>query len=219
VDKKRISALAASSFRHRNGFVRLVLGHGDDCAPKLRLHVWTGSRGRCQIHSHSWNFASKVLRGVLQAKEFRVARATTGTHGVSVVPNKSSSLAGNQAYIEDSPVFVRTVGNRRYHPGEVYALQAGAYHTVQALEASSVTLVIQGRHLRSDSKVLFESGPVPTGTVNPLATQVYLQCLFEAQRLLRAGDGGLGDRFVASDPGGPAALGCQTTFDGPESVF
>jgi hypothetical protein len=57
---------------HPNGFskIRLATHHGKWV---LRLHVWHRPDSQAQIHSHRWNFASRILSGSLTTRTYRIS--------------------------------------------------------------------------------------------------------------------------------------------------
>jgi hypothetical protein len=61
--------VASMSYRHDNGFVKILLGDQPD-GSAWRLHVWEGMSGPSNIHSHRWDFTSRVLVGSLFVEEF-----------------------------------------------------------------------------------------------------------------------------------------------------
>src|SRR5580692_3858865 len=67
-DRSSLAELASCSYRHRNGFDKIVLGSAGSRGMKLVLHVWPLSDlpYHDHIHSHRWDFASVVLAGTLQ---------------------------------------------------------------------------------------------------------------------------------------------------------
>ncbi len=86
-DEQALQAVAARSYVHGNGFVKVVLL--DEHGHKLRLHIWfAGSACEENIHDHRWSFASHVLVGTLNSEiwvddaqgqalpEYRYAAAT-----------------------------------------------------------------------------------------------------------------------------------------------
>ena len=86
-DEQALQAVAARSYVHGNGFVKVVLL--DEHGHKLRLHIWfAGSACEENIHDHRWSFASHVLVGTLSSEvwaddaqgqvlpEYRYAAAT-----------------------------------------------------------------------------------------------------------------------------------------------
>ena len=86
-DEQALQAVAARSYVHGNGFVKVVLL--DEQGYKLRLHIWfAGSACEENIHDHRWSFASHVLVGTLNSEiwvddaqgqalpEYRYAAAT-----------------------------------------------------------------------------------------------------------------------------------------------
>ena len=66
-DEQALQAVAARSYVHGNGFVKVVLL--DEHGHKLRLHIWfAGSACEENIHDHRWSFASHVLVGTLKSE-------------------------------------------------------------------------------------------------------------------------------------------------------
>jgi len=183
-DSHELSALASNSFRHRNGFIRLVLALGDDCSSKLRVHLWSGQQRSSQIHNHSWHFASRIMHGALEAQEYELAAAGADAHQISVIPNKSAALAGRESRLEPSPVSPRATKLRRYYTGDLYNLAAGKFHAVHAIEAASVTLVLQGSHVFQESRVLVPLDAASTAAVLPLSISAYLHFLAVASSLV-----------------------------------
>lgn len=99
------SQVAARSYRHGNGFLKVVLL---DQGFKLRLHLWLpGVSCEENIHDHRWSIASTILTGELHseiwtdaanneqfdllADEFRYQAATDG-QPAGAVPLRSTPL-------------------------------------------------------------------------------------------------------------------------------
>src|SRR5947209_8668763 len=74
--KQSIELIASRSFKHTNGFFKIVL-HGSSLHEiKLRLHFWpTGSATHTDAdpHNHRWTFLSVPLFGALYEERYRVA--------------------------------------------------------------------------------------------------------------------------------------------------
>lgn len=98
--------VAARSYRHGNGFLKVVLL---DRGFKLRLHLWLpGASCEENIHDHRWSIASTILAGELhseiwadaandgqfdlQASEYRYQAAASG-QPAQAIPLHSSPLA------------------------------------------------------------------------------------------------------------------------------
>lgn len=138
--------VAWRSYRHPNGFAKLVL-HNAQPQFCVRMHVWgpgSGRRGETNPHSHRWDFASTVLVGAgLTITEY--AECATGGvlherfwYGRGADPGSSELLV-------DGIARLRTLGSRSIQPHGRYTTDTQAVHTVDPLGASLVaTLVVQG---------------------------------------------------------------------------
>src|SRR5438270_8647928 len=75
-DPSALSEVAARSYVHDNGFVKIVLASGNGTGGAVRLHVWTdGESGQNNIHNHCWPFTSLVLSGELEFEEYELAES------------------------------------------------------------------------------------------------------------------------------------------------
>lgn len=69
---QRMSEVAAHSYQHGNGFLKVVLINR---GYKLRLHIWfPGSSCEENLHDHRWSFASTILTGTLYSEIWRDAQ-------------------------------------------------------------------------------------------------------------------------------------------------
>lgn len=62
-DPELMQTILAGSYIHDNGFYKITLF--DDAVHKLRLHIWTNSKGDYMenIHNHRWDLHSRILIG------------------------------------------------------------------------------------------------------------------------------------------------------------
>jgi hypothetical protein len=62
---ERLADIASRSYRHANGFDKIVLSTDRSTGEKLRLHVWWPTDGAFEenIHNHRWDFATYILSG------------------------------------------------------------------------------------------------------------------------------------------------------------
>lgn len=154
-DDCAVAEVAARSYRHANGFYRLVLEAGDPFQPKVRLHVWK-PRARvasADIHDHPWDFSSIVLVGTLRHQIFRSCR-----DGLPLERFSCPTLASS----ESKPQIVRS-GTRRVRVVQDCALAAGSFyflsrtelHRIGPAEATlAATLVLQEAHQARRTTIL-----------------------------------------------------------------
>jgi hypothetical protein len=75
-----LSEVLKQSYRHHNGFHKIVLNKG--ALFKLRLHIFTSIPAidipMENIHNHRWNFASQVIMGKLKMEIFQ--KSSDGQH-------------------------------------------------------------------------------------------------------------------------------------------
>jgi hypothetical protein len=65
-DTTRMATLACESYKHDNGFLKLLIFRPNSDLWRLRLHVWPKTDGSGQnVHDHRFDFWSIVLRGSL----------------------------------------------------------------------------------------------------------------------------------------------------------
>lgn len=171
--------VAARSYRHGNGFLKVVLL---DAGFKLRLHLWLpGAACEENIHDHRWSIASTILAGELhseiwadaandeqfdlQAREYRYQAASRG------LPAQAAELQRST---------LRLIERNCRTAGSHYALPPATLHRICS----------HGRQLVA---TLMCSGPAIAGHTRLIAGREGLLPEVTARRLsiaeLRAGIG------------------------------
>jgi hypothetical protein len=174
-DEGLLSASAAASYRHANGFVKIVLASSPLWALRLHLHNRDGTFAAAEhIHDHRWPFASTILRGTLVEERFR-RQDKAGSGGA--LPSgdvnelkcdgRSSDFMQCIAFRcepEDShfkaepvmssaaePVVVSLFRSAtlRHEAGTTYHIDARELHAIVGKSEPSATLVLTGRPLFS----------------------------------------------------------------------
>lgn len=70
-DDTKLAEIGQRSFRHVNGFDKIVLCEDRDQGWKLRLHIWwPGATSIEGLHDHRWNFASHMITGMYYNWEY-----------------------------------------------------------------------------------------------------------------------------------------------------
>lgn len=156
-DEELLVNSAKRSYSHANGFEKLVLGWTEKGGPKLRLHIWPDNATRdstMHIHDHCWDFASIVLKGALVSHDFQAA-GDDGTWFHYRCPNNAVKA---DTELVSSGVRLKKVAIRHFNSGDAYEQNMRLLHwATPALPTQTITLVLQGPHLRDNSNVFTQS--------------------------------------------------------------
>lgn len=151
VSRERQRKLAAQSYKHANGFLKIQLGTYRSC--RLRLHLWAVERASVTtttVHNHRWNIASRILCGEVLNKKFRLDDLGRGAlyRSYLYTPSASSdrlSPVGEQSLSE--------VESSAFTSGDTYKLEWSDLHQTRAKEGA-VTLVATGQY-HSDNTMIY----------------------------------------------------------------
>jgi hypothetical protein len=129
------------AYRHPNGFTKIRLTTLDDYGWTIRLHVWAERASDYDIHSHCWNFASRILAGSLTEETYTLA-AGAGKYSVY---NCSPSVGGQYSLKFQHKCDVNLVSKDVYQQGASYERDAKTLHAAYADSACrGVTVFVQG---------------------------------------------------------------------------
>jgi hypothetical protein len=134
---------------HPNGFSCVSIA-STQTRWRLRLHLWTCPVRQADIHTHRWNFASRLLAGSLRTKSYR-ADSGAGEH---VQFACSRNAAREYVFERVGPCRVLQVEERTYREGDAYGQQWQALHTVDTGELPAATVVLQGSDVADWSTVI-----------------------------------------------------------------
>ena len=153
-DTGRLTAVARQSYRHCNGFDKIVLAAPSGSLLKLVLHVWPkGDLDTSDnIHNHRWDFSSVVICGALRLELYEPdARG----QNYSVMRYRPMAGAG---HFELSPGGTTTVSVRSaitMTVGSTYSWACDCLHRAWGLPGQvTATLIVQGPPMRNDTVVL-----------------------------------------------------------------
>jgi hypothetical protein len=171
-DDDLLSAAAAASYAHGNGFTKIVLTRGEHWA--LRLHIHDTRAGAYHVHDHRWPFASAILRGNLQEDRFVVdpaegpptssCRWLHFRYSVGPEPEWSATPMGD----EGGGVSLRLLSRLDHPAGSVYAIGTRELHALPPTRDACSTLVLTGT-ARSDSCNLYSMPGVAPQSSTPKA--------------------------------------------------
>jgi hypothetical protein len=174
-----LAEVAARSYAHDNGFVKLVLVSGREGQQALRMHVWpAASRDEGNIHNHCWDFTSVVVKGQLDFQEFVVDEAGP-IEAFHYAYDPSSDFEYALRPFGSVPLKPAAAGCRRV--GELYKMSAETLHrTWGGSVTGTVTLLVQGAHRRAHADVyVTRVGGVPTESHNRPLTEAEIRRLIE----------------------------------------
>lgn len=119
-----LGAIASASYRHANGFTKIVLVDGPE---KLRLHLWRAwTRFNENIHTHRWDLVSRILHGTMHEERYEVSDGRPATHEMyASSPRQGSSIEVSTAF---RACRVELVESRSFSPGDMYESRQGEWH-------------------------------------------------------------------------------------------
>ncbi|TDC68308.1 hypothetical protein E1200_12095 [Actinomadura sp. GC306] len=165
-DEHWLDAVHAGSYRHPNGFDKIVLFA--DREYQLRLHVWRENARETaveNIHNHRWDFSSVIVLGGYRFQEFIPDPAGRRFHAYGY-----TSERGAAAYS------LKPLGQRgltrsfdaRLCAGTSYTLTSDVFHRVSNTPGQfTVSLVLQGPHRPDSSVLVFAEENLPSGRPLP----------------------------------------------------
>lgn len=143
------------AYRHPNGFTKVRLTALSDHGWAIRLHVWAEQSADNNIHSHRWNFASKILAGDLIEETYEIT-AESGDYAKYYC---APSVKGRYSLEFQHNCGVRRVRRDVYRQGASYIRDAKALHVASTDPTSrAVTLFVQGSEQASFTTVIRRPG-------------------------------------------------------------
>lgn len=144
---------------HPNSFNKYVLAVNPEVGSKLVLHSWhSGSSFEsAEIHNHRWNFISAVLNGSVEGQTLNVDPAGD----INKYEYRYSSPNGGSSF-ELLPVgeaSLRVAGAKSVAAGGVYFQYHDLIHRARPAEPNTVTLVLQGPVVNTNTRVFREFRP------------------------------------------------------------
>lgn len=146
-DISLLSKIASSSYKHYNGFDKIVLISSTNPSYSLRLHIWLPQESGFEwenIHDHRWNFSSSVIAGQIFAQYFeRTSFSTCSEYDEYCYypePNKDSyEMKFSQKQR------MRCFLDEKIYKGTTYALDNNVYHRISANNNQiSASLMLHG---------------------------------------------------------------------------
>jgi hypothetical protein len=164
-----LEAVAGQSYRHANGFSKLVLA--DSECGRLRLHIWEpGSAAEENIHEHRWHFASAVLAGSIESEVWVDALDRRAATFEEFIYEVREGKATRWAVGRTRAMCTRKASK---HAGDGYFMLPGVMHRITRTNGVTATLVCTTMPSRSWNRMLSREGVEPNVDKRPLqATEV-----------------------------------------------
>jgi hypothetical protein len=143
------------AYRHPNGFIKIRLASLKDFDWTVRLHIWAKGSSDYDIHSHRWDFASRVIFGSLAENTYKL----TAGEGDYRQYRCSPSLEGRYTLDFQSNCNVELDDQMWYQQGTSYERDARALHMAHTNSSSgAVTFFVQGPAAKFSTTVIRRPG-------------------------------------------------------------
>lgn len=178
--EEHLDNISKMSYKHINGFDKIVLFNSEKELFKLRLHIWWPTKTahfREHIHNHRWNFATSIILGC-----YRLETYTRSKEGEPVYSYSYWSPEDWQTYrmVLRGQTHVKKMLDVDVSKGTSYQLEHSVLHRVtQLTKSGTVSLVLQGQALKKNTSVLTDmpvlnpsSMPAKRFSVNKLVNKL-----------------------------------------------
>ena len=148
----------ASSYKHANGFDKIVLMQGSNF--KLRLHLY-GSADTVviaeNVHSHRWPFASSILHGSIMMDIFQNTKSNPANKMEESLSDHdhvetfvhyiyhSDKQKGYFETVRIGPTELRQMSTIKYHKGQTYSMNVSDMHRIVSCHNHAITLMLTGK--------------------------------------------------------------------------
>jgi hypothetical protein len=179
-NEAHINDVSKMSYRHINGFDKIVLYSSGDNLFKLRLHIWwptEAAYSREHIHNHRWDFATYIVLG-----SYRLETYVQSKEGEPVYSYSYWSPENQSTYkmVPRGCTHAKKMFDVNVFKGNIYQLEHSVLHRVtQLTKSGTVSLVLQGPPLNRNTRVLTDSlvlnpssMPAERFSINSIATKL-----------------------------------------------
>jgi hypothetical protein len=157
-DSQLMHDLSRRTYRHSNGFDRIELLSSTHSEFGLRLHVWWGDEDaeKEHIHGHPWDFASRILVGILRVEQF-IESASGDIFEVSEYDRPDGRPTYRLRHVGTATL--RRILSVALPAGTAYSADHELLHRVWTDPGKpTVSLMLHGRGTAYPSRVFFPKG-------------------------------------------------------------
>jgi hypothetical protein len=146
-DDLRLQRAAQGSYRHTLGFEKILIAQGRASGPSFRLHIWwprtdaTNENAELRVHSHRWDFESRVLAGSLMTEVYEPSASGTTMYAYECLPPLGQGFHRMKAL---GRLALRCCGRAVHAKGSFYRLSHEVMHTARA-DATKLTATLVAR--------------------------------------------------------------------------
>lgn len=155
-DRTLLDEILQNSYRHHNGFHKIVLNRG--ALFKLRLHIFEKmpeiTTPMENVHNHRWNFASQIIAGRLKMEIFQPNRDNIENNLFFDYDYKSSNGGNNYEVNLLGLSGLQITEERVFGAGESYYMDSNEMHRIINFQDERVvTIVMTGIPNNSECKL------------------------------------------------------------------
>ncbi|WP_141581883.1 hypothetical protein [Actinomadura sp. WMMA1423] len=167
-DEQWLDAVRDASYRHDNGFDKIVLMAG--AGYQFRLHVWREVPREAEVenvHNHRWDFSSVILLGGYRFQEFTPDPGGCPFHAYGYVSERGSASYSLEALGQRG--LTRSF-DAHLRAGTSYTLTSDVLHRVSNPPGRlTMSLVLQGPHQPDSAVLVYAEKRLPSGRTLPRA--------------------------------------------------
>lgn len=145
-DAATLRNIAEHSYRHDNGFLKIVFPVTDPVIAEVRLHAWQqAGTDDANIHNHSADFVSMILCGGLVERHFAAPDAgSTDASAYQHFACGTRSLGQSYTMRELGQARLTCTLTEQLPTGTIHALRHDVLHRIHVSQLPTMTLFIQG---------------------------------------------------------------------------
>jgi hypothetical protein len=148
---------STDAYLHPNGFIKICVAMKPG-EWTTRLHFWNQPEEESDIHSHRWDFASRILIGSLRARTYEVSSEAAGQTSFYCRRTPKDGYVFDDA----GPCATRIQHEDSYRQGMSYFQDHRLLHTVETVGPTPIiTAVVQGADVVDHSVVVTSKGEEP----------------------------------------------------------
>jgi hypothetical protein len=134
-DAATLAEIAAKSYIHKNGFIKLVYETIEETV--CRLHIYPlGASADKNIHDHRWDFSSVTICGSLPMSLYAIIDGDS-----EIIHKYSKTLSSGHIIQSISPCSSELVETVHSHQLHGYYMPSHIFHRIEAVEELTITYV------------------------------------------------------------------------------
>jgi len=136
-DKKLLQELSLQSYKHPNGFYKIILHRGSKGS--LRLHFWNNPDDKSDLHDHFWDLQSVILFGEFESSVYSESEEGESFLHYNLVKNEGP----NFTLIKIGPKNIQLQERNILKQNDLHKLSCEKTHWFYAKTPKAATLLVQ----------------------------------------------------------------------------